>query len=189
MRAAVASERHSMDWSVPTLEAVAKFFGVHADTPRAWRTGADPMPGSPGRWDLSAIAQWRARRTERGGLSDELKAVEIRLKTAQATAKEIENRERQGELVELAEVERWAANALIEAREQMMSLPETLATSSPPALREFVLSESDRHVRDVLLALRRRLESDEFANGDGGATRRTHRIKCENPVADITRRR
>ena len=143
-----------MDWIVPTLVAVTRFFGVHPDTPRAWQTGADPMPGEPGRWDLSAIAQWRGRRTERGGLGDELKAIEIRLKTAQASAKEIEFRERQGELVALPEVERWTATVRIEALEQLMSLPETLATSLLPELREFVRSESDRHVRNVLTALR-----------------------------------
>ncbi len=158
-------ERLTTDWIVPTLEAVAGFFGVHPDTPRGWRTGADPMPGAPGRWDLSAIAQWRARRTERTGLSEELRAVEIRLKTAQAQAKELENKATSGELVERAEVELWAATALIQLREGVMSLPEMLATPSPPELREFVRSESDRHVRSVLTALRRRLESDEFANG------------------------
>lgn len=166
-------ERLSTDWTVPTLEAVASFFGVHADTPRAWRTGADPMPGEPGRWDLSAIAQWRARRTERTGLSEELKAAEIRLKTAQARAKELENEATSGGLVGRAEVELWAATALIELRQGVMSLPEMLATSSPPELRDFVRSESDRHVRNVLTTLRRRLESDEFANDTNGEPRLT----------------
>ena len=44
---------------VSTLREVAEFFGVQEQTCRAWRMRADPMPGSPGRWDLSKITHWR----------------------------------------------------------------------------------------------------------------------------------
>ena len=55
-----------------------------------------------------------------------------------------------------------AATALIEARVMVMSLPERLSTSAPPEMRGFIREESDRHCRDVLVALRRRLEMDEL---------------------------
>ncbi len=44
---------------VPTLGAVAEFFGVQEQTCRTWRLRADPMPGQPGEWNLSEIARWR----------------------------------------------------------------------------------------------------------------------------------
>ena len=55
-----------------------------------------------------------------------------------------------------------AATALIEARGMIMSLPERLATSAPPEMRNFIREETDRHCRDVLTSLRRRLEMDEI---------------------------
>ena len=42
-----------------TLRDVAEFFGVQEQTVRQWRMRADPMPGEPGRWDLSRITLWR----------------------------------------------------------------------------------------------------------------------------------
>ena len=44
---------------VSTLSEVAEFFGVAEQTARAWRMRTDPLPGEPGRWDLSAITLWR----------------------------------------------------------------------------------------------------------------------------------
>ena len=44
---------------VETLGEVAAFFGVQEQTVRTWRLRADPMPGSPGEWNLSEITRWR----------------------------------------------------------------------------------------------------------------------------------
>ena len=156
----------SSRWVVSTLSDVGAFFGVHCDTPRTWRLGADPMPGTPGKWDLSVIAQWRARRSERSGLAEELRSTEIRLKTAQAVQKELANAQASGQLLDRADVELWAATALIEARVMVMSLPERLATSAPPEMRNFIREETDRHCRDVLTSLRRRLEMDEIGESE-----------------------
>lgn len=151
----------AQSYIVKTLGEVAEFFGVSNQTVNGWRADSDPMPGSANCWDLAAIAKWRTTKGRQGGgLSDELKAADIRLKTAQAKAKEIENAISEGVLLDRGDVERWAATALIETREMVMALPEMLATSSPPELREFVRSESDRHCRDVLTMLRRKLEAD-----------------------------
>jgi len=152
-------------WVVSTLSDVGAFFGVHCDTPRTWRLGADPLPGAPGKWDLSAIAQWRARRSERSGLAEELRSTEIRLKTAQAVQKELSNAQASGELLDRGDVERWASIACVEFRCTVMSLPERLATSAPPTLRGFVRDESDRLCRAALTSLRRRLELDRI-DGD-----------------------
>lgn len=155
----------SKSFLVATISEVAEFFGVGVSAVNQWRSEADPMPGSTGQYDLAAIAKWtRGRGRPSSVLSDELKAADIRLKTAQARSKELDNEIASGDLLDRADVELWASTALIEAREMVMSLPEMLATSSPPELREFVRTESDRHCRDVLVALRRRLESDSIAS-------------------------
>lgn len=157
-----------ISFRVNTLGEVAEFFGVGLDAVGRWRMGDNPMPGdSVSGYDLSEVAKWdRAKRKSGGGIGDELKAADIRLKTAQAVAKELENSVTSGDLLDRGDVERWAATALIEAREMVMALPEMLATSSPPDQREFIRSESDRHCRDVLTMLRRRLEADEIAGDE-----------------------
>ena len=158
----VTASQKSSRWVVSTLADVGAFFGVHCDTPRTWRLGADPLPGTPGKWDLSVIAQWRARRSERSGLAEELRSTEIRLKTAQAVQKELSNAQASGELLDRGDVERWASVACIEFRCMVMSLPERLSTSAPPTLRGFVRDESDRLCRAALIALRRRLETNKI---------------------------
>ncbi len=149
------------DYCVKTLGEVAEFFGVGITTVNQWRTGDNPMPGEIGRFDLAAIAKWdRGRRRDGGGLNEELKQAEIRLKAAQARAKELENATTEGELVPLVDVERWAAITLTEARERFMAFPEQIAVSMPPEHRDFVREEADRVCRGTLIALQRDLERD-----------------------------
>ena len=149
-------------WIVSTLADVSNFFQVHPDTARTWRLGADSMPGAAGRWNLSEIAVWRLRRAQKAGLAEELRSCEIRLKTAMSVAKELANEVAAGELLSRRDIELWASQAIIEFRVTVMALPEQLSVSSPPELRSFVRAESDRHCRDSLVALRRRLETDRI---------------------------
>ena len=150
-----------LSFVVKTMAEVAEFFGVSRAAVHQWTKEYDPMPASRAGYDLSKIAQWlRRQRGGNGDLSDELKSAEIRLKTVQAQQKELDLDINKGSLLPLVDVERWAATALIETREMVMTLPEILATSAPPENREFIRSESDRHCRGVLTMLRRRLEAD-----------------------------
>ena len=159
MDAKPARRKTKVSYVVGTIAEVAEFFALSNAAVNAWRRDANPMPGSPGRFDLSKIAQWRdARRKEGGGVGEELKAADIRLKTAQARAKEMENSVNEGELVPLADVELFVATACVEFREVIMTLPDSLASSSPPELRNFVREESDRLCRGALVSLHRRLE-------------------------------
>lgn len=155
-----------MSYVVKTLAEVAEFFGVTQPAVTKWKNADDPMPVERGGYNLSKIAQWRTRQSSGGSLSDELKMAEIRLKTIQAQQKELDMEIQRGELVPLADVERWAAVSLIETREMVMVLPEMLATSSPPEHRDFIRNETDRHCRDVLKMLKRRLESEDFNETD-----------------------
>jgi phage terminase Nu1 subunit (DNA packaging protein) len=157
------STRKSEKFIATTLSEVAEFFGMSLSGIYHWRTEAEPMPGGEGHYDLSEIAQWRLNRTSTGsGLKEEKDRADIRLKTVQAQQKELELEIERGNLVELPAVELWASVAMIETREMIMTLPEILATSSPPELREFVRSETDRQVRAVLTMLRRKLETEQI---------------------------
>jgi phage terminase Nu1 subunit (DNA packaging protein) len=159
MDAKPARRKTKVSYVVGTIAEVAEFFALSNAAVNAWRRDANPMPGSPGRFDLSKIAQWRdARRKEGGGVSEELKQADIRLKTAQARAKEMENSVNEGELVPLADVELFVATALIECRVVVMSIPEAIATSAPPELRDHARTEADRTCRAALTSLKRRLE-------------------------------
>lgn len=163
------STRKSEKHIATTLSEVAEFFGMSLSGVYHWRTEAEPMPGGEGKYDLSEIAQWRLNRTGGNGLREEKDRADIRLKTVQAQQKELDLEIQKGNLIELPAVELWASVALIETREMIMTLPEILATSSPPELREFVRSETERQVTAVLTMLARKLESDEIER-EGGET-------------------
>lgn len=161
--AVAKAKQKTTPFVVRTVKEVANFFGFTVAGVHHWRAEAEPMPGTPGHYDLSEIAQWRLNRTSNnGGLKEERDRADIRLKTVQAQQKELDLEIQKGNLIELPAVELWASVALIETREMIMTLPEILATSSPPELREFVRSETDRQVTAVLTMLARKLESDEI---------------------------
>lgn len=150
-------------YRVKTVAEVAEFFGVTVAAVNKWAADVDPMPGRKGAYNLSTIAKWKVRRgTGRSAVSDELNAVDLRLRKSQAEAKELENSRERGELVELQAVDLWAAEIIIGIRENIMTLPESLATSSPPEMRDFIREESDRRIRAALTAAARKLESRDY---------------------------
>ena len=118
------------------------------------------MPGERNHWSIKEIVRWRTDiRNGRPGNSSS-KKIDDDLKLVTLEQKQLDLAIQKKELIPLVDVERWAATALIETREMVMTLPEILATSAPPENREFIRSESDRHCRGVLTMLRRRLEAD-----------------------------
>lgn len=155
------STRKSEKHIATTLSEVAEFFGMSLSGIYHWRTEAEPMPGGEGKYDLSEIAQWRLNRTGGNGLREEKDRADIRLKTVQAQQKELDLEIQKGNLLERSAVELWASQVLIDTREMLMTLPETLATSTPPEIREFIRSESERAMIAALMMLERRLDADD----------------------------
>ena len=152
-------------WIVHNLAEVADFFGLSIQTIKQWRLESPPMPGIKGAYSVKEIVQWRTERRN-GRPSSALSSIDTELKTVQLENKKLDLAIRKKELLDRHDVEQWAAVALIETREMVMVLPEMLATSSPPEHRDFIRNETDRHCRDVLKMLKRRLESDEFNETD-----------------------
>jgi hypothetical protein len=162
LQAILSAAGSSPRWTVATLTEVAEFFGTATSTTKGWRMESPPMPGSDGSWPLDAITRWRHAKIVGSDLAKEKKEAELENLRLQNDQRRLELAKERGELLDRGDVERWASVACSEAREQLMQLPEMLATSSPPDQRDFIRAETDRHVRDTLAALRRRLESDEL---------------------------
>ena len=162
----IATHEPPHRWAVSTLAEVAEFFGYAFQTVKQWRCQVPPMPGTPGHWQLSDIAQWKLKKTSNEEISIAKRQQDLQLGQVQLEAKMLALEKERCQLLDRGDIERWAATALIEARVMIMSLPERLATSAPPEMRSFIREESDRHCRDVLTSLRRRLEMDETNQTD-----------------------
>ena len=128
------------------------------------------MPSVSDGWYLPAIVRWRFDRLSNTDLTTAKKQQDLALGQVQLESKKLELDQERGQLLDRASVELWAATALIEARCMVMSLPERLSTSAPPEMRSYIREETDRHCRDVLTSLRRRLEMDEIDENDAAAT-------------------
>ena len=157
-------------FTVSTLSEVAEFFGLNVQTVKQWRMESPPMPGGEGAYSLREVVKWRHNKLTNSDVKTAKQEVELQLSRILVEQKLIELGKDKGELLDRGDVERWAATALIECREMIMSLPEMLASSADATLRDFTRSESDRHCRDVLTALRRRLESYEIESHEVSAT-------------------
>jgi phage terminase Nu1 subunit (DNA packaging protein) len=173
---------------VNSLEKVAKHFGKHLRTAQRW--AREGMPGlSGGRYDLLQIEAWR--KLKKGGRGPaaavdprsygQLPLVaegdkdywDMRAKKAQAVKRELDLRQRQGELVEREEVEQLFIARIMAVKQGLLSLSRAL----PPQLihlkeereMEGVIA---RAVRDLLSSFSRGLPenvggSREVAQGGG----------------------
>lgn len=162
LQAILAAAGPSPRWAVSTLTEVAEFFGVATSTVKGWRMESPPMPGSDGSWPLDAITRWRHQKITGSDLATAQKQATLEATVLANDARRLELSKERGELVELASVELWVAQALISTREVFMSAVEALATSAPPEMREYVRAESDRICRAALKTLRRKLDGEEL---------------------------
>ena len=168
------SDAQESKWIVHTLAEVAEFFRVSEQAVRLWRMETPPMPGlanarrrDGGTYDLSEVAAWKMPRGHQGRSSPELntlRAQEGELNSIKIERQRMELAKDKGELVPLADVELFVATALIECRVVVMSIPEAIATSAPPELRDHARTEADRTCRAALTSLRRRLELSQLEN-------------------------
>lgn len=96
-------------------------------------------------------------RTGSAGVSDELKEAkalaEIDKLEQDAKAKELDNRVREGELVNRDAVGRWLSSAVTEIRQQLESLPATIVSEVPGDSRLVVNDVATEQVRLLLMRL------------------------------------
>lgn len=149
-------------FDLKTLSEVAEFFGLDEHTVRTWRLKTPPMPGTPGKWPIKQIVQWRCNWIQQTDLAAAKRQQDFELGQILVETKRIELDREKGLILDRQDVELWASTALIELREGIMQLPEMLAASAPQELKDFTREETDRHCRDLLIATQRRLELAEI---------------------------
>lgn len=157
------SERGEDDWTVTSYAAVARFFGVAADTIRKdWKARGMPA-GGRGRYDLAAIARWRIQHERDqagatgGGPVDEI-AEQLRRARAEAARLDVD-RKRRARDAELGEVvsARWVSETLRHAlgvfRQRLESLPAERAQLFPASARSAAVEEWRQAIRRSLVEL------------------------------------
>lgn len=130
----------SSRWVVKTHKDVAAFFGCHYKTVAGWRKEADPMPGSPGAWDLREIVQWRFKRvfkgeevvTETARLNDESKKLAVEMQRVKLARES-------GDVVLRSVVQSEARAAYTRLKGRLEALPDELAPVLPAAQRDDML--------------------------------------------------
>ena len=155
-----AGDRDKFD--LKTLSEVAEFFGLDEHTIRTWRLKTPPMPGEPGKWPIKQIVRWRCDWIQQTDLAAAKRQQDFELGQIQVESKRLDLDREKGLILDRADVELWAATALVELREGIMQLPEMLAAAVPQEQKDFTREEADRHCRDLLTATHRRLELAEI---------------------------
>ena len=184
LAAAIAAAGSGSRWTVSSLGEVAAFFGQAVSTTKGW--SQEGMPNAGDGWSLPAIVRWRIARLSGDDLSTVRKRQEVELNAITIEQKRLELAKERGELVELADVELWVAQALISTRVVFMSQPETLAIAMPPEHRDFIRAESDRICRAALAMLRRKLDGEELDKelATGDVADDDYEPKKRNPTDD-----
>ena len=163
----IAREASHGKWNATTLGEVAEFFSMALQTVKQWRMETPPMPGSDGVYPLKEIVKWRLDKVLQTDLAAAKRQQDFELGRIQVETKQIELDREKALILDRHDVELWAAQALVEIRETVMQLPEMLAASAKPSLKDFTREEADRHCRGVLLAASRRLDVMEIGKDRG----------------------
>ncbi len=160
-------------WVVRDQSEVAEFFDVHPQTVKEWRKESPPMPGEKGHWPLKEIVRWRFSKLTRSDLADAKRRADIQRTMLKVESDQLDLAQKKGELVERAEVERFLGALITEARAGFMSVPNIVASMLPKEGRDEIRANIDRHIRDVLETLARRLEEDEISSESGESVQAT----------------
>ena len=158
-------EAGSRRFLLRTLGEVAEFFGQALQTVKQWRMETPPMPGNEQAYPLREIVRWRINKVLQSDLAAAKRQQDYDLGQILREQKQIELDREKGLILDRDDVELWAAQLIIIARETLMQLPEMIAASAPQELKELFRSETDRHCRDILEATARRLELAEIGKG------------------------
>jgi phage terminase Nu1 subunit (DNA packaging protein) len=148
------------------VEAVAKHLGVTVRTVQLWVKKG--MPKSGKRYDLVACELWHRQDQERAGSAEDpdaeaqeeggSKAFWTRREIkARAETKELELRQRQGELVELVEVEQLFATRAAVYKQAVLGLEPFILALLPDEDRRVKAGEVRRRLREAVESVTRPL--------------------------------
>lgn len=153
---------------------LADIFGVSTRTIRNWQEAGMPREGSRNdrKYDTRSCIEWAAANRIDGaaatGEDEELPSVEEsdrRWKRARARLKEVEARERRGELIKFREVVNLVEDVMTRVRSRLVNLPgrrihEIASTTDRAEVRE-IRMESVREVLEELQEMARAARREE----------------------------
>lgn len=157
-----------------TQQELADIFGVSTRTIRSWQSAGMPAEGSrkDRKYSTEDCISWyvanRADGASGSGEEDDLPTVEEsdrRWKRARARLKEVEARERRGELIEFREVVDLVEDVMTRVRARLLNLPgrrlaEIAAETDRVTVREMRM-ESVREILEELQELARAAQREE----------------------------
>jgi hypothetical protein len=123
-----------------TVAAVAAHFGVSQRAVGYWLSSG--APGSPGRYDLAAIAAWREGQQSNG--DEPAEGARGRFLAARAAREELRLAKERGELVRLDDTRRLMIRHINEAKAILGQLPDRVLAVLPAA----IAGKIRRQVRD-----------------------------------------
>lgn len=121
------------------LSTLASFWGVHANTVRAWvrrgcpyETKADRNRGIEWQFNTAEVAEWRLAEVVQDSAGDTGSAtkdeLERRKLAAETTIAELKAAEKRAELGSVEEFGRQFAGAIVEIRQRLLQIPARVAT-------------------------------------------------------------
>ena len=137
-------------WIVSSQKLVAEFFHVSTETVKDWRKKG--MPGTPGRYDLSAIVRWKAKNigvSGRNDSGDETRTeADRRTAVANAELKEMKVQIMRREYASVKDMIRESLHSATHARALFEQAPDAAIGLLPPA--GTVMEEGDhKRIRDA----------------------------------------
>lgn len=121
------------------------------------------MPGSPGNFDLAAIAEWKQQRGKdpdnpeaffkretEAALLRRRREAEVRCKQAEAEKRELDNLVRRNQVLPKHEVVRLFSELILASRKRLMQLPDRLMPRFPRDQRHELTDEVRRQVELIL---------------------------------------
>lgn len=158
------------------LAQVAEVYGVSEKTIKQWRN--EGMPGSPQKWPVAEIVQWRRARDLRNAenrktgkemeprenplsaLQQQKLMAEIEVERERRTKLSRENAEAEGQLLAVDLVRRDIAAWAVWLRTQLLQIPASLAPIVPEEIRSSVRRSVEHKIRLALDAALRRQVTD-----------------------------
>lgn len=136
-------------FTVPTLSAVAEFFGISVQAVKQWRSETPAMPGQPGGYPLDEIARWRIHRAEKTHDHRDTEKSELQRDKLREEVEErrLKNLERRGQLVDRQAAKARVMQLFHRLRSRLEAFPEEVGNSLPPELQPDVIHDWKRKIR------------------------------------------
>jgi len=120
--------------TVSKLADVASFLGVAIQTVKQWRTGADPMPGTPGQFPLQEIVRWKVSKSPaRASAGEQMQRLDLAKRAQEIRMGDLKYQKMLDQLVDVDIVEQLLAQIIVEHNALAAELSERIRQMIPAA--------------------------------------------------------